>query len=64
MVRTFPEIQQPKSAFILDIIQIGQDASNSIGCSMSESRSSTWKKDATDSIREYVKAELPDIRVM
>ncbi len=55
--RTFLEIMQPESAFVLRV-RTGPE------CSLHEAEGGLWKLNAITAIREYLKRELPEATIM
>jgi hypothetical protein len=58
--RTFPEIDQPESPFILRMKQ-GQPFPQ---CALFEADGGAWANTARESIKEFLKAELPDTTIL
>ena len=52
--RTFPEIEQPESAFVFRL------HSNPIACSLHEADGGVWKMEAVKRIKEWLTANLPE----
>lgn len=61
--RTFPEIVQPESDFVLRLQQGTRD--NELPkCALFEADGGQWKLDAIIAIREYLKAEIEDLAIV
>jgi hypothetical protein len=59
--RTFREIEQPQSPFIL---RVKQGKGEKPTCALFEADGGKWKLDAMDDIADYLKSLLPDLRVI
>ncbi len=59
--RTFPEIEQPPSNFVLRV-QGGRDTLPQIA--LFEADGGMWKREAALAIREYLKANIPNIAII
>ena len=57
--RTFLEVEQPKSEFIL---RMEQDKYDGIACAIFEADGGAWKIAATKAIKDYLQFELADFK--
>lgn len=56
--RTFLEVDQPESAFIFRMRDVG----DSVGCALFEADGGAWQIEAMQNIKAYLKEELKDIK--
>jgi hypothetical protein len=61
--RTFPEIGQPESNFVLRLQQAARDGELP-KCALFEADGGQWKLEAIRAIRDYLKAEIADLTIV
>lgn len=53
MIRTFPEIEQPESAFVFRVNQEGE-------CALFEDENAIWQLEAIESIKAFLKEHVDE----
>lgn len=62
--RTFAEVNQPESPFIVRIQPGEEDSGNIASIALFEADGGAWKLDAIHSIESFLRAELPDVKII
>ena len=62
--RTFAEVNQPESPFIVRIRPGDEDSGNIASIALFEADGGAWKLEAIQSIESFLRAEIPDVKII